>query len=161
MYGEGGSRPSKRPTICAVVVDIRPSVRLLFMNRKHERGAAKKNGLLVGRGGRGRTGLPSARSWAWGSRRMQREGTGVCSVDGRRKWLIDDKNLSWPFYPENEVMERRERERALCAFVRLSDLEPAASPSLRYTHQWGSHPFFPCSLFPLLFVFFVAARHWI
>ena len=76
---------------------------------------------------------------------MQRGGTGVCSVDGRRKWLIDDKNLSWPFYPENEVMERRERERALCAFVRLSDLEPAALAPLHAS--MGLSP-----LFPLLFV---------
>ena len=82
--------------------------------------------------------------------------TYVVSERGRRKWLIDDKNLSWPFYPENEVMERREAERALCAFVRLSDLEPAAAPPplRRYRHQWGSYPFFPCSLFPLLFLFF-------
>ena len=45
----------------------------------------------------------------------------VVSERGRRKWLIDDKNLSWPFYPENEVMERREAEREgtlrLCQIV--------------------------------------------
>ena len=69
--------------------------------------------------------------------------------------MIDDKNLSRPFYPENEVMERREAERALCAFVRLSDLEP--------TPLHASMGLLP--LFPLLFVsasiplLFCAARH--
>ena len=113
MYGEGGSwiEPTEQATDYLRRRRRRPSVRLLFMNRKHERGAAKKNGLLVGRGGRGRTGLPSARGM--GSRRMQRGEGGlayVVSERGRRKWLIDDKNLSWPFYPENEVTERSEAE---------------------------------------------------
>ena len=77
---------------------------------------------LVGRGGRGRTGLPSFRSWDGGPEECSEGGlTYVVSERGRRKWLIDDKNLSWPFYPENEVMERREAEREgtlrLCQIV--------------------------------------------
>ena len=43
----------------------------------------------------------------------------------RRKWLIDDKNLSWPFYPENEVMESTLRP--------LSDCRTLNPPS--HTHK--------------------------
>ena len=46
--------------------------------------------------------------------------------------MIDDKNLSWPFYPPNEVTEREggAAESTFTAFVGLSNLEPALSPSV-------------------------------